>query len=60
MRWHKHQVGRALFLHSVRVRHKAVWDWCAHQEEVERHLQESRRAEGALRARKGWRLQAAH
>jgi hypothetical protein len=46
--------------HSVRVRHAQVWDWCAHQEEVERHLQQRRRLAALLHARRHWKLEAAH
>jgi len=53
MRRHRHMVSvveshstgrtsRAVRWHSVRVHHEDVWDWCAHHEEVIRHLQARR------------------
>ncbi len=59
MRLHRHLIRRSVRWHSVRVRHEEVWDWCAHREEVERHLQRQRRSAFSVRPNKGLRLQAA-
>jgi len=58
MRWHRHQVSTASHWHSVRMHHPDVWDWCAHHEEVERHVHERRRL-ALLRLRRESRTQAA-
>lgn len=42
MRLHRHRLGKANHWHSVRARHDSAWDWCAHHEEVEQHLEERR------------------
>jgi len=60
MRLHRHLIGKTVRWHSVRLRHEEVWDWCAHREEVERHLDRPRRSPLSLRAAKTFRLQAAH
>lgn len=60
MRFHRHQVDRVTRWHSVRVRHNDVWEWCAHQEEVSRHLERRRRSPELMRAAKGLKLQAAN
>ena len=44
MRLHWHRAGRTNRWHSVRAHHDDAWDWCAHHEEVERHLSIHRRA----------------
>ena len=60
MRLHRHQVGRVSRWHSVRARHGRVWDWCAHREEVVRHLGRQRRGSLSTRTSSGLRLQAAN
>ena len=59
MRFHRHQTGRTVRWHSVRMRHDEVWDWCAHHEEVERYLHRRRRLTVSLSRDKSLRLQAA-
>jgi hypothetical protein len=59
MRFHRHQVGRTSRWHSVRVRHQDVWDWCAHQEELERHLVWRRREATSVRTSRALKLEAA-
>jgi hypothetical protein len=60
MRLHKHQAGRTSNWHSVRRRHDSVWDWCAHHEEVEKHLQMQRRKALSVPTHTGLKPQAAH
>jgi len=60
MRFHRHQVGRTRRWHSVRTRHEEVWDWCAHHEEIERHLSRAQRPGENLGAGKQLTLQSAH
>jgi hypothetical protein len=61
MRFHRHVVARTKRWHSVRVRHDGVWDWCAHQEEIEQHQARSQRESQSLSvARKPMKLRAAH
>ncbi len=60
MRFHRHQVGRADRWHSVRVRHEDAWEWCAHHEEIERHLTKRRKLRQSVSSSKGLKLQAAH
>ena len=60
MRLHRHQVGREKRWHSVRARHESAWNWCAHHEEVTRHLSHRRRDSDPMRASKQLGLQPAH
>ncbi len=60
MRFHRHLTGGANRWHSVRVRHEDAWDWCAHREEIERHLSERRKLKHLAVATKDLRIQAAH
>ena len=60
MRLHRHQTGKASSRHSVRLRHDHVWDWCAHHEEVQRHLQRRRRLAALFRADRALQLKVAH
>ena len=60
MRFHRHQAGRTSRWHSVRARHDDVWDWCAHHEEIERHLLGHGQAEDTPSASERFTLQAAH
>jgi hypothetical protein len=60
MRLHRHRVEGADRWHSVRVRHDDAWDWCAHQEEIERHLSEGRKLRQSQSTSKEFKLQAAH
>jgi len=61
MRLHRHQVGKARRWHSVRARHDEAWDWCAHQQELGRHLTLRRHPEAALQAtRRQLKLEGAH